>query len=222
MSLRNLRRKAFPTSALALLSLLAFSVPTPAQQETPPPPSAPRSPVLPKPVERTLKNGLRVIVVERRASPLVTARLVIKNGAEVDPPHLPGLANMTASLLNKGTKTRTAPQIAEEVEALGGSLDAAAQWDYSVSVVTVISSKIDQAADILGDVVRNPSFKEEEIERDRQQTLDDLRVALGQPGAVARYVASRVLFGETPYGHPLPGTLESLERIKRDDIVKLH
>ena len=81
-------------------------------QETPPPPAAPRSVNVPKPVERTLSNGLRVIVIENHSTPLVGAQLLVKNGGEVDPANLSGLADMTASLLTKGTKTRTAPQIA--------------------------------------------------------------------------------------------------------------
>jgi zinc protease len=85
-----------------------------------------------------------------------------------------------------------------------------------------MASKIGEAMEILADVVRRPTFKDEEIERLRQQGLDALRVSLGQPGAIARYVAGRVVFGDLPYGHPLGGTPESLVRIKREDLVKLH
>src|SRR3984893_13539155 len=90
-------------------------------QATPPPPAPPRSVEFPKPVEQTLANGLRVIVIERTDTPLVSAQLIIKNGGEVDPPELPGVAGMTANLLTKGTQSRDATQIAEAVEALGGS-----------------------------------------------------------------------------------------------------
>jgi zinc protease len=193
-----------------------------APQETPPPPAAPRSVTVPKPVERTLKNGLRVIVVEDRDMPLVSAQLLVKNGGEVDPAQLSGLADLTASLLTKGTKTRTAPQIAEEVEALGGIINSGAGWDASRAFVNVSSPKIEAALAILADVVRNPVFKDEEIERLRQQYLDSLSVALNDPGTVAAYVASRVVFGDAPYGHPVNGTPESLARIKREDIVALH
>jgi zinc protease len=192
------------------------------QQETPPAPSAPRSVKLPQPVEKTLKNGLRVIVVERDAMPLVTAEFLVKNGAEVDPETLPGVANMTATLLSEGTATRTAPQIAEEVEALGGRLNSRAGWDASGVSVNVMSARIAPAMTILADVARNPAFKEEEIERQRQQAIDELSVRLSQPGTIARAVAARVLFGTTPYGHMLSGTPESLARIKRDDLVKFH
>jgi zinc protease len=213
-------------AALSALMLMTTPFDTMAQQETPPPPAAPRSANLPKPVERTLKNGLRVIVIERTVEqggmPLVSAQMLIKNGGEVDPAQLPGLTSMAASLLTQGTQTRSATQIAEAIEALGGSLNSGAAWDASSVTLDVMSSKLNPAMEIMADVVRNPAFKDEEIERERQQTLDQLRVALKQPGSLARIVASRVVFGDTPYGHPLQGTPEAVERIKRDDIVKLH
>ena len=90
-------------------------------------------------MERTLKNGLRVIVVPKRAVPLVDARLLIKTGGEADPPNLSGLADMTASLLTKGTKTRNAVQIARGVEALGTTLESGAMWDASFVTVNVTS-----------------------------------------------------------------------------------
>ncbi len=167
-----------------------------------------------------MANGLRVIVIERPGTPLVTAQVVIKNGGEVDPPELAGLGNMTADLITKGTERRSATQIAESIEALGGAIYSSARWDSTRLGIDVMSSKVDPAIDILADVVRRPIFKDEEIERLKQQTLDDLTVELGDPGSIARYVASRVIFGDAPYGQPLGGTPESIARISRDDFLK--
>ena len=163
-----------------------------------------------------------MIVVERTESPLIAAQLLIKNGGEVDPPELAGLADMTANLLTKGTQTRDATQIAQEIESLGGSLDSGARWDSSFATVGVMSSKIAQAMEILADVVRRPAFKSEEVERLRQQYLDNFTLALGDPGSIARFVAARVVFGDSPYGHPVSGTAESLTRITAADITKMH
>ena len=214
-----------PTRSItALFALLLFSLGVCAQtpQATPPPPAAPRSASIPKPVEQTLPNGLRVIVIERRVSPLISAQLLIKNGGEVDPPELAGLADMTANLLTKGTQTRDATKIADEIESLGGSLNSGARWDSSSATVGVMSSKIGPALEILADVVRRPTFKSEEVERLRQQYQDNLTLALGEPGSIARFVAARVVFGDAPYGHPLGGTTESLTRITAADITKMH
>jgi zinc protease len=203
----------------ALLAALAVV----AQVETtPPPPAAPREVHLPQPVVRTLENGLRVIVVQKHGVPLVAARLLIKAGAEADPANLAGLADMTATLLTKGTKTRNAEQIARGVEALGATLESSAAWDHSFVSVGVTSSNVARALGFVQDIVRNPVFADDEVERLRLQNLDALRVAMRQPRALAGFVAARVLFGEAPYGHNLGGTPESLERVKRDDIVAFH
>src|SRR5205809_5282876 len=222
MKIRSfLKVKSLALSPLGFL-LLASSALAQTPQATPPPPTAPRSVQFPKPVEKILPNGLRVIVVQRSQMPLVTAQVLIKSGGEVDPSDLAGTADMTASLLTRGTTTRSATQIAEAIEALGGSIASGGGWDASTITTSVMSSRIDPAFAILADVVRNPAFKDEEIERLRRQALNNLRVALGTPGSIARFVAARVVFRDAPYGHPLSGTPESVPRIKRDDIVKLH
>jgi zinc protease len=209
---------------LVVLSFVIASVAVKAQtpQATPPPPAAPRTISFPKPSELTLPNGLRVIVVERHESPLISAQLVIKNGGEVDPADLAGLADMTANLITKGTQSRSATQIAEEIESLGGALESGGRWDSSYAAVGVMSSKIGKALEILADVVRRPTFKPDEVERLRQQNVDNLTLALSEPGSIARFVAARVVFGDSPYGHPIGGTPESLTKITPADIARLH
>jgi zinc protease len=207
---------------LLVLLLLAQVVVAQTSQTTPPPPSKPRSVTFPKPVEQTLPNGLRVIVVEDHNTSLVTIALVIKNGGEVDPTSLAGVADLTANLLTKGTRTRSATRIAEEVESLGGMLDSAAQWDASSVSVGVMSDKIEAATTILSDVVRRPTFSPAEIERLRLQYLDSLTLSLDEPGSIARFVGAKVLYGDGLYGHPMLGTIESMKRIRRADILRMH
>src|SRR5580765_7529198 len=103
-----------PLSLLFVLLSLSLVAYAQTPQATPPPPAQPRSGTFPKPVEETLPNGLRVIVVQRSVTPLVSAQLLIKNGGEVDPPELAGLTEMTADLLTKGTQSRDATRIAQE------------------------------------------------------------------------------------------------------------
>src|SRR5262245_22097084 len=219
MKTKAIKQMIFAASLLTL-SLICVSAQTP--QATPPPPSAPRSVEFPKPVEKTLPNGLRVIVVQKTQLPLVSAQLLVKSGGEVDPGNLSGVADITGALLTRGTKTRSATQIAEAIEALGGTLNSGAGWDSSAVNTSVMSSRIGPALEILADVVRNPAFAQEEIDRLRRQYLNNLKVSLGQPGAVARFVAARVVYRDAPYGHSISGTPESLPAIKREDIVQLH
>lgn len=223
--MRTLRVFAQKTTAFSLALIIlggGLAGRISAQQEQPPPPSAPRSPQLPTPREMTLPNGLRVIVIEHQNVPLVTAQLLIKSGAAIDPADLSGLASMTADLLTKGTKTRTAPEIASTIEALGGSISSSAGWDSSSVTVDVMSDKLAPALEVAVDVARNPAFSDEEIERLRTQNLDGLSVSMSDPGTLSGMVASRVVFGDAPYGHPLNGTTESITAIKRADVAKLH
>jgi len=216
-------------SGLRIILLLGalgfcFSTTVSAQlpQATPPPPGPPRSIQIPAVAEKTLANGLRVIVIQRTNTPLVSAEVIIRNGAEVDPPHLAGLAHLTASLLTLGTRTRTATQIAEEIEALGGTQASGALWDASTASVGVMSSKITPAVEILADVVQHPTFSKEELERLRQQYIDYVNVQLGEPGSIASFAAYRVLFGDAPYGHAVGGMPDSLKHIRRSDVIRLH
>jgi zinc protease len=190
--------------------------------DTPPAPSAKHATKFPTPKETRLENGLRVIVVERPGLPLLAAQLVIRSGAEVDPPNLAGAASMTGSLLTKGTETMSAPEIASAIESLGGSIDSGAGWDFSAASLVVMSNKADPALKILADVVRHPVFKQEEIDRLKNQLLDGLRVAMEQPGSLARFAATRVVFGAGAYGHIASGTLETVQGIGRPDIVQLY
>src|SRR5215813_7508814 len=216
--------KIIKTLSFVSLATASLAVCAVAQepQATPPPPTAPRSFQLPKPVEKTLSNGLRVVVIQRPEMPLVTVRMLIRSGGEIDSNDLAGGADMTASLLTRGTTTRSATQIAEQIEALGGFINSSAGWDQSTVSVDVLSARISEAMDIFADVVRNPAFKDEEIERLRRQNLNNLKVSMGQPGSLARLAAGRVIYRDAAYGHPLSGTPESLPRIKRDDIVRIH
>jgi zinc protease len=153
---------------------------------------------------------------------LLTAELLIRNGAEVDPKDLAGTSSMTGTLLIRGTESMTAPQIASAIESLGGSIDSGAHWDAARATVVVMSDKAEPALRILADVVRHPTFKQEEIDRLKNQTMDGLRVALRQPGSLAQFVMGRVVFGDGSYGHSHTGTMETVQAIKRDDIVKLY
>ena len=196
-------------TAVFILSLSAFA------QEVPPTPSAPRSAQIPAVVEKKLPNGLTVATVERKNVPLVTVQLLIQSGANNEDVEKAGLANMTASMLTKGTKTRTASQIAEQMEFLGGSIISGAGWNNSVVTINVMSDKIDTAMTILADVVLNPKFDQKELDLLKSQTLDGLAYNLKQPGFLANYVASKYSFDE----HPAGGTPESLKALTRKDIL---
>lgn len=182
----------------------------------------PVAPVLPTPAEKTLANGLRVIVARSSDLPLVTADLTIKTGAWADPAGLAGATGMTAGMLTEGTTTRSAQEIARQVEALGANLDTGASLEASSVTLNVMPDKLAQALPLMADVARNPAFKPEELERQRQQALDGLQVAYQEPGSIAGFAVAPVVFGGTPFGHVTIGTPASITRLKPADLAAIH
>jgi zinc protease len=217
-----MRRKPL-SAALGGLALCALATAAAAQPyDTPPAPSAPREPRIAPPAEGRLPNGLRVVVAERHGVPLVTARLVVLSGAEVDPPRRAGLASVTAGLLTRGTRRHSAPALAAAAEALGGSLESGAGWNASQVGITVTTPKLPAALALVSEVAMRPTFAPAEIERYRTQALDEMKVAYAEPGTLAGLAAQRAVFGDGSYGHPVGGTPASLPRITRTDIASLH
>ena len=210
---------------LAAFGLLAASLGANAQApafDTPPKPGAPRPLVIAAPIEQRLPNGLRVVLAERRGVQLVTAQLVVLSGSEVDPAGRAGLASMTAGLLTKGTRKRSATQLAQTAESLGSALESGAGWHHTEVAITVTVPQLDAALALVGEVVREPAFAQRELDRLRTQSLDELKVAYTQPGRLAALASQRLLYGAGAYGHPASGTPASLAKIARADLVALH
>ena len=205
--------------ALLLLGTLAFGA---ESGESPPPVGELRTVKLPEPVETTLANGLRVIVVERPGLPILAAQLVVKSGGEVDPAEGAGAMEMLATLLMRGAGKRSAPQLAQAIEALGGSIETGAGWDATTAKLTCMTTQAEPALGILSDVVRRPVLAAAEVERLRAETLDELRVKMEEPGTLAKAAAARVIYGSGPYGHLLGGTPKSVARLNRTQLAKLH
>lgn len=192
------------------------------ERMAPPAPGAARAAVAPTVVERTLSNGMRVIVAKSTDLPIMNAQLIIGGGAAADPTNRPGVASMTADLATAGAGGRTAPQIASTMEALGANIGGGADADVTgLSLSTPIASA-DQAGAVFADVVRNPTFAVEEVERSRTRRANALRVNLRQPGPLAGLVLNRLAFGEAAYGAPSSGTPASIGAITRDEIVAFH
>lgn len=192
-----------------VLSTFAFNI-----QAQLPEPGAARSVQVPAVKEATLKNGLKVAVVERRAVPSVAVRLLVNAGSDKEDAKKAGLARLTASLLTKGTKTRTANEIAEQSEFNASSVFGFAQWHTANVGMGTLSSVFDTGMEIFADVVRNPVFPQSEIDLIKTLTLDGLKAQLSQPSALASYASSVYSFRE----HPVGGTPASISAIGKTDI----
>jgi len=180
------------------------------------------SPTTPAVADFRLDNGLRVLVAPKSGLPLVSARLSFDAGSADDGPGKAGVASMTAALLTQGTTTRSAPEIATEIEALGASIGAGAGSDFTNVFANAPSDVFPQTVALMADLVRNPTFADEELERQRTQTLDGLKIALSTPGPVASQATTRVIYGDAAYGAPGGGTLTTIAALGRPDVAAFH
>ena len=190
-----------------------------ADRVAPPEPGPALVARMPEPVTQRLSNGMTLVTVRRGDLPLVSAYLVVGGGSALDPPGRAGRASLAASLMSEGTTNRSATEIDQAVEALGTSLGSGAEWDGATVGLTVRSDNVDTALGLLSDVARNPAFAAEELERQRSQALDAVRVGMSDPASVAGLAAMRRLYGDRAYGHPPGGTERSLRAITRDDVL---
>jgi zinc protease len=200
----------------------ALSLLPEAERAKLPEPTASVSPTTPPVTEARLDNGLRILVVNKPGLPLVSARLSFDAGSADDGTAKSGLASITSALLTQGTTTRTAPEIATQIEQLGADVGASAGSDFTSVYANAPADVFPQTVALIADLVRNPTFSQEELDRQRTQTLDGLKVALSTPGPVAAQASARVIYGDAAYGAPGSGTVTTLPGLTRDDVVAFH
>lgn len=186
---------------------------------TPPTLGRPASLSLPPLQRHALANGLEVLLVERPGLPVVDVQLLVRAGAAGDDARHAGRACLMAGLLDQGTARRTATQIAEETELLGASLHTSGSWDFCAAGLHVLSPRLEPALDLLADVVIRPTFPQQDFERRRARRLAAILQELDEPRVVATHAFTRALYGaDHPFGHPLGGSRETVERLTRDDV----
>ncbi|MBI3988754.1 MAG: insulinase family protein, partial [candidate division NC10 bacterium] len=169
-----------------------------------------------------LDNGLTLLVSEKQALPIVTVQVLIKAGSVLELKDKAGLANLAAELLTRGTKTRSALEISGAIEFVGGSLASWGGADSAPASLTVLKKDLDLGLDLLADILLNPVFAEEEIQRKVKETLAAIRKKQEEPGVVAEEALDTLVFGDHPYGRPVEGAEESLPRITRTDLQTFH
>jgi zinc protease len=178
---------------------------------------------LPQIQRRQLSNGLEVVIVEHHELPVVTMNLLVKSGAAGDPKNRPGLASLTADLLDEGTKKRSALEISNSLTDIGARLGTSADWDTSSTNLTTLTRHLDRALDIYADVVTNPAFQDDELKRTRARRLSTIRQQRDDANAIANIVYASILYGPNhPYGHPAIGDEDSLNAVKAADVKQFY
>ncbi len=171
----------------------------------------------------TLGNGLKVVLVERHAVPVVNLGLRVDAGYASDVGGLPGTAMLASAMLDEGTTTRSSLQISDELQRLGAMLSTGSNLDQSQISLDALKANLDGSLAIFADVVLNPSFPAADFERLRKQQLAGIEQEQARPSSLAMRLMPGLLFGAGhPYGNPLSGsgTAAAVKKLTRDDVVR--
>lgn len=170
-----------------------------------------------------LENGLELFVVERPELPKVTVSLATRAGSVADPADKGGVAGLTARIARRGTKTKSALEIDNQLGDLGTGLGWSVSREHANLSMEVLKRNLNPALGILADVAVNPSFPESEFDREKKILLDALMQQANNPNSVANRVAFMLAFGKDhPYGRPQLGLPDPVKAVTRDDLVKFH
>jgi predicted Zn-dependent peptidase len=175
-----------------------------AQKQTPPAPGTPRNFTIPSIHRIDLPNGLKVRMVDYGSVPKATVRLVTQTGNVDEQATETWLADVTGSMMEQGTRNRSAQQIANEVAMMGGALDVSVGMNLTTIGTDVFSESADEAVALIADVVRNPLLPEGDLARVRTDLARQLSIQRSQPGQLAAEKFSSVLYGNHPYGRYFP------------------
>lgn len=204
-----------------LIIIALFATVALAQKQTPPAPGTPRNFAIPEIRRFELPNGLKVRFVAYGSVPKATVRLVTQTGNIDEQANEVWLADVTGSMMEQGTKTRSAQQIANEIALMGGSLDISVGMNQTTIGTDVFSESTEEAVALIADVVRNPLLPEGDLARIKADLARQLSIQRSQPGQLAAEKFSSVLFGNHPYGRYFP-TEAMLQAYTLDQVRSFH
>jgi zinc protease len=188
----------------------------------PPPPARP-SPFRPPPCWRfQLPNGLRVVLVEHRATPLVHLHCAVLAGAQYDPPGHEGSASLLMSLLREGTAGRSAGMINEEIADSGADLITWADWDAGSLVLELLAEDMDSGVELIFDLLLSPLLAPAAVQSLRREQAAGCRQRQWKPAEVANERFARAVYDGTVYGRPLFGSEAGLSDVNRDALLDFH
>jgi zinc protease len=238
-------RTAVKIALLPVLAALGCASAAPAVKPPPAPPAVVAAPVAapdesfraqkpppsagqlrfqaPVPVEATLANGARLLVVENHTVPLVSIEVLVRAGVDAEPEGKGGLSGFTADMLTEGTAKRPALEFAARTEDLAVRLSASADSESARLRLNTLTDTLGEAVDLLAEALLTPAFRPEDVERVRGIRLTGLLQKKSSPQALAADEAARLVYGErSPRGRPAGGTPESMKAITRADLVAFH
>jgi zinc protease len=184
-----------------------------------PGPSATRAFRPPTIVRRKLSNGADVWIAPWHSLPIVNTHVLIPAGTADDPEGKSGLATLTATLLDKGTKDKTATELAEALALLGTSTSVSATIDHTAVSFSLVTRNLAPALGLIGPMLASPRFDTKDVDRERQLQLTELLQGPDNPGWIARRAFRAVLYGaKHPYGNPSEGYVDTVKGLTADDV----
>lgn len=198
---------------------------TDVDRSTQPSESTPPALNLPDFKKKTLSNGLQVIIAENHELPLIDMYLVVNAGWAADPKGKPGVASLTSELQDEGTTSRSALEISRELKNIGAYISTDSFFDASYVSMNTLKKHLQKALDLYADVIMNPTFPPEELERKRSIYIGRVKKERMEPFTSAIKVFQKVLYGEDhPYSQPYTGsgTEESIKAITAQDLKKFY
>ena len=169
-----------------------------------------------------LKNGMTILLMEKKGVPIVSFSAIVKAGTTADPQGKEGVADLTSGLLRKGTQKRTAQQFSQEVDFTGGSFDAGADLDYTSVSGEFLTKDLDRGLDLFSDAILRATFPKEETDKALSQQRDGVKAEKDDAGSVLDIYFSGYLYGDHAYGRPESGDEVSLQKVGRDDILQFY
>lgn len=173
----------------------------------------------------TLKNGLKVVLAQRKNTPNVTMNLILDAGYAADQYAKPGTASLAMNLLDEGTKSLNALQISDKLQTLGGSIAAYSDLDASYVYMSTLKLTLEASLDLYADVLLNPAFSDNEFKRLRDLQLNSIKREGTQPFSMAMRALPKFLYGSGhAYSNPLTGSgyIETVNALTREDIIKFY
>jgi zinc protease len=175
--------------------------------------------------QTTLKNGLKVYLVERKSVPVVNLQLMVDAGYAADKDGIPGLATLAMNMLTEGTPTRTSLKISDELADLGANVNTFSDLDYSYVSMKALKWNLDKSLDLFTDIVQHPAFPEKDFDRLKKEQILNIAQEQAQPFSMGLRILPKLIYGEGhPYSFPFTGSgyESTVNKITRNDLVKFH
>ena len=170
----------------------------------------------------TLKNELKVLLVENRSLPTVSITASVLAGARHDPEAKAGQAIMVSRLLDEGTENRTSLEIADAIESVGGAIDTDGSFERIAASAGVLNKDIDLGLELLSDLLIKPTFPQEYVDKEKERTLAEIVSAQDRPQVVAGWAFNELVYQDHPLHRPSHGYPNTVERLTRDDLKEFH